>query len=577
MKKSTRLFLLFFILSFIFFICLATVLGIYLFSRTGVMGPPKTLVFNIPLQIAEIPQTPGISALFGPRQPTLFETTRAIRRAARDEGISEMLVQISFVGLGWAQIQEIRDSLEHFKESGKPVHVYLEAATNRELYLASVADKIYMPPETITMLGLLSQTTFYRETLDKIKIQPQFEHVGDYKSASDVLMRKEMSEEHRQAINSELDSIYGQIVSNIAAGRKIEDASVERIFDAGLLSPKQLSEAGIIDEIVYPDEMYPKIGIDPSDDSGYLFLNNYALKQDFDIHFGRKIAVVFINGVISTGRSSQGGWSGDVAGADTIGRQLRDIREDSSIAAVVLRINSPGGSGYASDLIWREVQLTSEKKPVVVSMSDLAASGGYYIAMPADYIYAQPATLTGSIGVIAGKLVADNLYDWMGMNVVSLKRGENADFFSETHAFSEDQKEMLRDHIEEFYQVFVRKAADGRGMTYEEMHKYAQGRVWTGELAKLVGLVDELGGLEMAIDKAEELVGINPIEDTPLVLYPKEKSFFEQLQQTNQVRMAEVTEEMPKPLKKVIRDSVRAELFENEPFLLLMPSIPEIR
>jgi len=580
MKKSTRWVILFLVLSFVFFLAIGLALGIFLFSRQGVIKGPRLLVFQVPTLLPETPPPPHLGTLFAPRPLTLFETTQAIRRAAEDKSISGALLKISFVGMGWGQIQELRDALAVFRQAGKPVFAYLEFADNREYYLAAIADHVFMPPETVARLGLNSEVTFFRRTLDKVKVEPQLEHVGDYKSASDIFMRDSMSEEHRASMNTLLDSIYGQLIHAIQENRSIESASAERIIDRGLLAPAQLLRGGFIDAVLYPDELadkiYDELQIDLDEPSDTLALREYAGRRELGIHFGRKIAVVVASGDIASGKSRSGGWI-EVVGSETVGRQLREIRQDDSIAAVVLRINSPGGSGFASDLIWREVELTRQVKPVVVSMSDLAASGGYYIAMGADYVFAQPATLTGSIGVIAGKFVLKDLYDWAGMTIETLQRGDNAEIFSESHRFTDEQREILQTHLEQFYEGFVRKAAEGRGMTWEEMDNIAQGQVWTGELAKALGLVDELGGLQDAIDKAKELAHppIPVSKKVPLVMYPREKSFFEQLAEMDEVHAS--VRNLPEPARAWMKEAARAEQFQNEALLLRMPFIPEIR
>jgi protease-4 len=235
----------------------------------------------------------------------------------------------------------------------------------------------------------------------------------------------------------------------------------------------------------------------------------------------------------------------------------------------VLRIDSPGGSGFASDLIWREVQLTANQKPVVVSMSDVAASGGYYIAMGANHIVTQPATLTGSIGVIAGKMVLNDFYDWAGMNIESIKRGENADLFTASQGFDEKQRKILGGYIEDFYDTFVHKAAEGREMTWEEMHELAQGRVWTGEQAVETGLADELGGLTEAIAQAKNLSGLPLTEPVPLDVYPKRKTFFEMLSQMDQTQVLEG--KMPRSVRRIVDEAATLKILEDEPLLTLMP------
>ena len=577
MKKSTRWVLFFLVLCFIVFMVVGTALGVYLFSRPTriIGGSSKVLIYNVPVGISEIPTSPGFSSLFMQRPPTLFETTQAIRRAAEDDGIESMLLKVSFLEIGWAQIQELRDALDIFRKSGKSLYAYMESGTNREYYLCSLADKVYAPPEVMAQLGLLSETTFYRRTFEKIKVEPQVEKIGKYKGGADIYMDDDMSEDLRDSMNTLLDSLYQQMVSSISTHRSIPSASVEAVIDIGLLGANQLLEGQFIDEILYPDEVMDRLGIYGEESSSKkLSMSDYAGHGQIGVHFGKKIAVVFATGMINSGRSAHDQWF-NVLGSDTLSNQLREIRKDDSICAVVLRIDSPGGSGFASDLIWREIELTKEQIPVIVSMSDLSASGGYYIAMGADYIFAQPGTITGSIGVYSGKFVLGDLYDWAGMTIVPLKRGENSDMFSSSSRFSDGQLKILQNNMKEFYNGFVQKAADGRGMTFEEIDKIAQGRVWTGEQALAFGLVDELGGLKQAIDKAKELSGIPVSKKVPLTLYPREKSFFEQFEDMDRIQVKE--QDLPEPVQLWMKEMAQAEIFKNEPFLALMPYVLKIR
>jgi len=581
MKRSTRWIILLLVLFFLFFLVAGMTLGVYLFSRQGIVRSPRVLVFNVPATIPEVPESPGLTSIFGQRRPTLFEITKAIREAAQDDAVSALLMKISFLQMGWGQVQELRDALSEFRGSGKPLYAYLEFGDNREYYLSAVAEGIYMPPETFARFGLLSETTFYRKTMEKIKVKPQLEHVGKYKSASDIFMREEMSEEHRTSMNTLLDSLYDQMVRDIARDRSLAPETIKETFDRGLLSPDELVEAALIDAILYPDEVEDRVrdalNGTPEEELDKISMNDYARRTGLGFDFGKKkIALIIASGTISSGKSASGGWS-EVIGSDTLRRQLRAVREDEGIQAVVLRIDSPGGSGFASDLIWREVELTRQEKPVVVSMSDLAASGGYYVAMPADYIYAQPGTLTGSIGVIAGKFVLEDLYEWAGMNVEILKRGKNSEMLSASQGFTEEQREILQANIRQFYDRFVEKAAIGRNMAVEEIDRVAQGRVWTGEQAQALGLVDELGNLQDALDKAKEMAGIPPEKEVALEVYPREKTFFEQFEQMNEVRASAVTDGLPEPVQKWMEKAALAERFKNEPALYLMPSVPKIR
>jgi protease-4 len=338
-----------------------------------------------------------------------------------------------------------------------------------------------------------------------------------------------MSEAQREATNSILDSLYSQIVDGIAKSRKLTPAEVRRAIDEGLLTPGRAKSLKLVDELLYADQVEDELS---KRFGNYAEVKPRSYKKSGSLHLGRRnrIAVINTSGVIISGKSGTGSFGGEFIGSETVVRLLKDVREDGGVRAVVLRVDSPGGSGVASDAIWRETQLLKRSKPLVVSMGDVAASGGYYMAMGADAIVAEPATITGSIGVISGKFNMRGFYeDWLGLHRDQIKRGENADLFSDYQGFTDAQRASIRAQIEDFYHEFVHKAAEGRGRKDEEIDRIGQGRIWSGEQAKENGLVDELGGLRKAVEIAKQRANIPASEGVSLDMYPRRKSLLQAL------------------------------------------------
>lgn len=461
---------------------------------------------------------------------TLPDLVDAIRRAAKDDRIRAIDLRVGSLESGFAKTQELRAALAAFRESGKPVVAYLEVAGNREYYLASVADELYLMPGGLLMTtGLLADVPFFKGTLDKLKIVADLEHIGEYKSASEIWTRDSMSDAQRRATNSILDSLFEQIMNEIASSRKVSPRHVRESIDAGLLTPEDAKTRGLVDGLLYKDQVEGKLK-ERFGNYAEVRVRAYRGAGRLRTFRHKRIAVINASGTIVSGRSGSGSFGGEFIGSGSLTQILEDVRKDDGIRAVVLRVDSPGGSGIASDAIWRETQLLKEEKPFVVSMADVAASGGYYIAMGADSIVAEPATITGSIGVISGKFNMRGFYEsWLGIHRDQIKRGENADLFTDYQGFTDAQRAMIRQQIETFYRDFVRKAAQGRGKKEEEIDRIAQGRIWTGEQAKDLGLVDELGGLDRAIVIAKEKAGIPASERVAIEAFPKRQSILQSL------------------------------------------------
>jgi protease-4 len=479
------------------------------------------------LSLDEVPEQPASSDLgsfFESKPASLRAVIESLDRGASDPKIKAVLLRVSTLSdSGWGKVQELRDAIARFRKSGKPAYAHLEYCGNREYYLATACTKIYAVPTAIlNVTGMSAEVTFFKGTLDKLGVEAQFEGVGKYKNAPNQFTESGFTGPHREQMEALLDSLFGQFVGAIATSRGKTEAEVRDLVDGGPYDGGRALKAGLVDELIYEDELLGRLkGAERVTAGRYV---KSARGFSFD---GRpKLALIYAVGNIVSG-DSQSGLGGDFVGSETMARAIRQARKDTSVRAIVLRIDSPGGSGTASDVMWREVTLARKVKPVIMSMGDVAASGGYYIAMGGDAIVAQPGTITGSIGVFGGKISLRGLYDKLGLNKEILTRGQNAALFSTYRAWTDDERRTFRKIMTAFYEEFVTKAASGRGKTYDEIHAVAQGRVWTGAEALRVGLVDRLGGLDVAVSLAKERAKIGADQEVALLVLPEKKSFFE--------------------------------------------------
>jgi protease IV len=462
----------------------------------------------------------------------------SLRKAKRDPRIANVLLLPSALESPyWGKVQELRDAVVDFRKSGKRVIAFLEYGGDREYYLASAADRVFLlPTSPLDLTGVASYEVFLRGTLDKIGATADFIHVGDYKTAVNQLTETGFTPAHREMSESLNRDMYEQLVHGIAEARKKPDAEIRALIDQGPFAPEEALRLGLVDGLAYDDQLDDRVR--------ELRLASGEMKRVEGADYGRvtpqavgitpksRIAVIYAVGTITSGRSGYDATNGQMAGSDTLVEQIRRVRDDDSIKAIVLRVDSPGGSSVASDVIWRELMITRDQKPsrpLIASMSDLAASGGYYISMPAQVIVAQPATLTGSIGVFMGKIVVGGTAAKVGVSTETVTSGRNADIYSPFATFSPEQRAKLTEYTESFYQTFVAKAATSRHTTPERIHAVAQGRVWTGKQAQQQGLVDSLGSLDAAVAIAKQRANIPADEDVELIAYPPRRTLIEAL------------------------------------------------
>jgi protease-4 len=467
------------------------------------------------------------------RRVSLPVVLRALREAGSDPKVAGLVAKVGARGLGFATAQELRGAVEAFRAAGK--HAVAWAETFGELsgatvayYLAAGFEEVWLQPSgEVGFVGVASNSLFLAEALDNAGVRRQIGARHEYKNAANMLLERSFTEPQREATGRVIASLFEQMVDGVARGRRLDPATVRDLADRAPLPAKEAHEAGLVDRVGYRDEVYDALRHRTSPDVQLLFAHRYRPRREVKARLRRAVArrrgvvaLVSGSGRIRLGRSSDGPLPAAAMGSDTVGAALRAAQADSRVRAVVFRVNSPGGSYVASDAIWREVsQLRHSGKTVVISMGDVAASGGYFVSAPADLIVAEPGTLTGSIGVLGGKLSFADLLGRFGIRHGSIAQGLHARMMSAFDEFSPEEWQRLSDWLDRIYDDFVGKVAAGRSMATEEVGKVARGRVWTGADAKERGLVDELGGLDLAVKLARERSGLPA--DAELVRFPQ--------------------------------------------------------
>jgi len=522
----------------------------------------SVLVLRLEGGIPEKPPVELPSFLSGDRAPvTVSSVWMSLKKAAADSHIKAVALEPEGLSAGWAKLEELRLDIEQFRKSGKPVFAYLRTPSAREYYLATAADRVYLgPADQMYLKGLRAEMMYFKKSLDKLGVEIEVEHAGKYKDFGDMFSRTDMSPETREVMSSVVDDLYGNMVDRIAAGRKKSPEEVRAIIDRGPFTASQALNAGLVDELRFPDQMWGELKDRLK--SGELVkvgLDKYT-KVPLDavgLEGKSRVALVIGEGDIVRGSASDDGSAENGLTSYGFVKILRQVGSDSLIKAVIVRIDSPGGEVVASDEMWREMNLLSKKKPTVISMSDAAASGGYYMAMTGDPIVAYPGTLTGSIGVVFGKPNLHGLYDKLGVTKDAIQRGTHAGIDSDYKALTPDERQMLRAGIDESYKDFVTKVADARHRKFDQIEPLAQGRVWMGDQAKARGLVDEVGGLDTAVDLVKKKANIPAGERVTLVTYPGRRNFLDILMRKSQ---------MDGDLETAMLEARLAEVFGRMPF-----------
>jgi protease IV len=559
------------------------VIGVFSLARFGtekrtIVPDNATLILRLE---GEIPERPPIELPipFFEQQSasTVKDVWELLRKAAVDTRIKAVVFEPRGISAGWAKLEEIRGDLEQFRKSGKPLVAYLKGPGTREYYLATACDRIYMGPEEyLDVKGLRAEMMFFRGTLDKLGVQIEVEHVGKYKDFGDMFERKDMSPETKEVTNTILDDVYGRLLSTIATARKKSVEEIRATIDEGPFLAQPSVSKGLIDSLRYEDQMFGELKDRlKSGEIHKLSHRDYLKVSPASLGLEGKPRIAFLvgQGDITRGSSSDDIYGEEGIGAEGFDKLLRRVGSDSSIRAVIVRIDSPGGDAMASDDIWREMNLLSKKKPMVISMSDAAASGGYYMAMTGDPIVAYPGTFTGSIGVVFGKPNLHGLFDKLGVTEDSLQRGRFADIDSEYQPLSPPAREKLREGIDVSYRDFVSKVAEARKRPYNQVEPLAQGRVWLGDQAKERGLVDEMGGIDRAIELVKERAKIAKDEKVALVTYPPKRSILEILMGRTPESALETR---LTPLARIARNA-HLKLLSQPGLLRLMPYTIEVR
>lgn len=595
MSKTAKIFL---VVGGVLFAFLIVAIVVIVYASRS-MGKPTvkdnsvlmlSIAGSLPDYVAEQP----LAKAFGIKQSQSFTSLLTqLRKAKVDNRISAVLLDINFPGIGWGKADEFRDAIKEFRTSGKPVYAYMEIGTNREYYLATAADKIYLPPSgDIYINGFAAEAMFYKGSLDKLGIEADVIQIGPkYKNAPDQYIKKEMGDGQREVLNAVLDEYFSRFTTAISESRKKSVDDVKALIDGAPYNAVKAKSLGLIDDAIYRDQvddaLKATLGYKEGDKLRTISGGQYREipSDSLGLNTGEKVAVIYASGAINIGHSSNGPLNGEMVGSDTIVDAINDAAEDNAIKAIVLRVDSPGGSALASDMMWHAIENAKAKKPVVVSMADVAASGGYYIACNANKIVAEPATITGSIGMFLGKPVVKGFYDWLGVSNEYVMRGKNAGIFRETEKFTPDERAKMTEQANVvYYDNFVPKVAAGRKKTTEEVNAIGQGRVWTGTQAKANGLIDEFGGLEKAISIAKELANLPTDKEVKRVVFPEPRPFFETLfgndsssETKEQQAQAALLESMPADVRRAFRYAALFDQMQRGQAMLMMPYELEIK
>jgi len=555
------------IIFLIFFFLIIVTLGLFFyqeFRRPPAVKANSYLELKLSGEIVE-QAMPNIWMMLAGVEPlAMHDIWMNIQKAKKDRRIKSLLLRLGYIQSNWAKINEIREAILDFRKTGKKVYAYIEEAPefDKEYYLATACDEIILHPlGFLGINGIGGYFPFLKKTLDKLGIEAEFEHVEEYKTAYNMFTEEGFTPAHKEMMESIYGGFFAQYIDSVAEARGKSKEEIKTLIDRGFFQGEMALEAGLVDRLLFDDELEAEF----KENGKKLHKISHHQYQrvkpsSVGLNKGRKIALIYGMGVIHTGESSA-----QTMGSSTMARWIRTARTDKTIKGVVFRVDSPGGSAVASDVIWREVALTRKEKPIVVSMSDLAGSGGYWVSMAASKILAQPQTLTGSIGVLAGKFNMTEMYEKLGITAEKLIFGKRADLFSSFRALTDEERDFLKKEILWIYDRFLTKVAEGRKMKTEEVDRIGKGRVWTGSQARDIGLVDDIGGLSEAIRWTKQLAEIPEDEEVKLVIWPKKVSLLQALLGRGQARSQL---DIPVRLQKIIST---IQLLDKERPWALMP------
>jgi protease-4 len=564
MKKVGKI-----ILILVVLVLVLQIAGIALLYFARRIKPDTVLTMRIEGSVSEQAPQDVLTDLLAGGTTTVTDIVEALDRARNDPRITGVFLRVSESTMSMGKLQEVRNKIQEFNRSGKFSVAYLEFGTNRSYYLASTCKTVILLPKSLLYIrGMMASSTFFRGFLDKLGIYPDLLHIGEYKNASNIFTEKKYTPAHREATETLLGDWFQEYLAGIAESRGLDPEEVKKLVEKGPLSSEEARAARLVDRVAYQDEAEEFVKQKNHGSDHRIRLRDYLDRTERDGH--EKLAVIYATGMIMPGRSGGSPGGETTLGSETMSEQFRRVRDDKAIKAVILRIDSPGGSAYSSEVIRREVEITRRKKPVVVSMSDVAASGGYWIAMSADKIIAQPGTVTGSIGVITGKFNIKGLFEKLGMTKDLVTTTENSTLDWPFQNYSPAQRESVQKNMRDIYNDFLSGVAAGRHMKVEDVDKIAQGRVWTGERALKLGLVDEMGGLDAAIAAAKQLAKIPKQEEVSLLFLPPTKSILEKIRDlmdyTGVLSDAASPRTWLRQLEALSRERVWA----------ILPSVPEV-
>ncbi len=547
----------------------------------------RTLIKSGKSQVVElrfksgIQESPDAKVFFGRHKTTLRQAIHQVYALADDPNVAALIIHPKGLMMGFAMQMELREALVHLQAKGKRIFVFADILTDATYPLVALADGIYLNEGGVILVdGLALSATFWKGTLDKLGIEAQYFRRGKYKSAAETYTRESMSEPSREARWAVLEDINQEYRTMLLDRHGMTDSSLTAVLDRAIFTADQALEAGLIDGLMHPDQTDEILEEHLGEEIEIISLKKWRRRWEYVWEPGLRpqIALIYAEGMIVPGKSESSPFGGQKRiGSVTTSRAIKEAREDEQVKAIVLRINSPGGSVLASEDIWREVSLTTnpdsttegQRKPVFVSMGSLAASGGYYIACAADTIVADPACITGSIGVLSGKLSLGGLFDKIGYNVDVLKTDPHADMLSMHRSFTDDESQRMQSLVDNWYEKFLRRVADGRDMTMAAVDSVAQGRIWTGKDAREIGLVDELGGLRKTLELAKTRIGLDRDTRVRLKVFPTvEKAEFNFTRESASVLFDEMEKLDPDMNPGMILD--RIALLNSEPALFLM-------
>lgn len=567
--------------------------GLSLFYWSKTEGVPGKVILEMDLdkEIVEHVSTDPLGSLLEAKSYTVLDVVETLRKAGEDKRVVGLYARIGTTEMGLARIQEIRNAVIAFRGVGKPAVAFAETfgefgPGNAPYYLATAFDQVYLQPSgDVGLTGLMFKSPFFAGTLEKLGVIPRMDHRGKYKTAMNIFTEKQFTEAHRESTETMMASQFAQITRGIAKGRGFSPDEIRALINRGPFTAEEAITVNLVDGLAYSDEVREIVEEVTDEEAEFLPFAKYVTATEDEEEVGKRqtIAVIYGLGPVHRGESDFSPLAGRQSmGSDTLVEAFRAAIKDDKCRAILFRIDSPGGSYVASDTIWREVVRAKEaKKPVIVSMGDVAASGGYFVAIPAEKIVAQPGTLTGSIGVLAGKPVMTEFWNKIGVTWDEVHTSDHADIWSTTKDYDSDEWKLFQQWLDHVYSDFVGKIAEGRNIRKEKVLEVAEGRVWTGEDAKNLGLVDELGGFPEALRLARQAAGIPEGAAIQLKLFPREETLIEMLsemlfgrddEQNRNGAIARVVQRV----RPLVRLAGELGLF-SDPGVLTMPHVDRIK